>query len=170
MKMYDLALPHELAEDEIEDSEAMGSYNHGYIQVRLGILFDRLGNFTPINELSLDVSGVDLTKFDLRTKEEIKPDISLYPKRGLSQPRDILKMREMPLLAVEILSPRQGIYDILEKFRLYFELGIHSCWLVEPATRVVTVYASIYDWQAFTTNEVVDEKVGVRLPIQEIFA
>jgi hypothetical protein len=35
---------------------------------------------------------------------------------------------------------------------------------------VVTVYASIYDWQAFTTNEVVDEKVGIRLPIHEIFA
>jgi len=168
--MYDLALQDELAEDEIEDSEEMGSYNHGYIQVRLGILFDRLGNFTPINELSLDVSGVDLTKFDLRTKEEIKPDIALYPKRGLSQPRDILKMREMPLLVVEILSPRQGIYDILEKFRLYFELGIRSCWLVEPATRVVTVYGSIYDWQAFITNDVVDEKVGVRLPIAEIFA
>lgn len=168
--MYDLTLEHEIEEDEIEEDENMGSYNHGYIQVRLGILFDRLGNFTPINELSLDVSGVDLSKFDLRTKEEIKPDVCLYPKRGLSQPRDILKMREMPLLAIEILSPRQGVYDILEKFRLYFELGIQSCWLVEPATRVVTVYTSIYDWQAFANNEVIDEKVGIHIPIHEIFA
>lgn len=168
--MYDLTLEHEIEEDEIEEDENMGSYNHGYIQVRLGILFDRLGNFTPINELSLDVSGVDLSKFDLRTKEEIKPDVCLYPKRGLSQPRDILKMREMPLLAIEILSPRQGVYDILEKLRLYFELGIQSCWLVEPATRVVTVYTSIYDWQAFANNEVIDEKVGIHIPIHEIFA
>ena len=162
--MYDLTI-----EEEIEEIEDMGSFNHGYIQVRLGILFDRLGNFTPVNELSLDVSGVDLNKFDLRTKEEIKPDISLYPKRGLSQPRDILKMREMPLLAVEILSPKQGLYEILEKFRLYFELGIQSCWLIEPTTRVVTVYSSSEIWQAFVGDEVVDEKLGIHIPISEIF-
>ena len=163
--MYDLMI-----EDEIEEVEGMGSFNHGYIQVRLGILFDRLGNFTPVNELSLDVSGVDLSKFDLRTKEEIKPDISLYRKRGLSQPRDILKMREMPLMAVEILSPKQGLYEIWEKFRLYFELGIQSCWLIEPTTRVVTVYSSSQTWQAFVGDDVSDEKLGIRIPISEIFS
>lgn len=158
----------DLVEEEIED---MGSFNHGYIQVRLGILFDRVGNFTPVNELSLDVSIADLSKFDIRTKEEIKPDICLYPKRGLSQPRDILKMQEMPLLAVEILSPKQGLYGIWEKFRLYFELGIHSCWLVEPTTRVVTVYSSSQQWRAFSSDDdVVDEKMGIRIPLNEIFA
>jgi Uma2 family endonuclease len=168
--MYALTLEDQIEEDEIEEAEDMGSFNHGYIQVRLGILFDRLGNFTPVNELSLDVSGVDLSKFDLRTKEEIKPDICLYPKRGLSQPRDILKMREMPLLAVEILSPRQGLYEIWEKFRLYFELGVQSCWLIEPTTRVVTVYSSSQRWQAFVGDAVVDEKLGIRISISEIFA
>ncbi len=168
--MYALTLEDGLEEDEIEQFEDRGSFNHGYIQVRLGILFDRLGNFTPVNELSLDVSGIDLSKFDLRTKEEIKPDICLYLKRGLSQPRDILKMREMPLLAVEILSPKQGLYEILEKFRLYFELGIQSCWLVEPTTRVVTVYSSSQTWQAFVGDEVIDEKIEIRIPISEIFA
>lgn len=157
-------------EDLFEDAEEMGSFNHGYIQVRLGILFDRLGNFTPVNELSLDISGVDLSKFDLKTKEEIKPDICLYPKRSLSRPRDILKMQEMPLLAVEILSPRQGTYDILEKFRLYFELGILSCWLVEPAINAVTVYSSIHQWKAFIDDEIVDEKLGIRIPLNEVFA
>ena len=168
--MYELTLENTIAEDEIEEFENMGSFNHGYIQVRLGILLDRLGNFTPVNELSLDVSGVDLSNFDLRTKEEIKPDICLYHKRGLSRPRDILKMHEMPLLALEILSPKQGLYEILEKFRLYFELGIQSCWLVEPTTRVVTVYSSSQTWQAFVGDEVIDEKLEIRIPISEIFA
>jgi len=163
--MYDL-----MVEDEIEEAEDMGSFNHGYIQVRLGILFDRLGNFTPVNELSLDISGVDLSKFDLRIKEEIKPDICLYAKRSLSRPRDILRMKDMPLLAVEILSPRQGTYDILEKFRLYFELGIQSCWLVEPTINAVTVYSSINEWRAFISDEVIDEKIGIRILIDEIFA
>ena len=42
----------------------------------------------------------------------------------------------------EILSPKQDTYDILEKFKAYFALGITSCWLVAPALRTVTVYAS----------------------------
>lgn len=156
--------------DELEEDVDMGSFNHSYLQVRLGILFDQLGKYTPLTDLSLDVSGVDLSQFDLKTKEEIKPDIVLYPRRSLSRPRDILKMREMPLLAVEILSPKQGTYELLEKFRLYFELGIQSCWLVEPAINAVTVYASPEQWQAFVRGEVVDEQLGIRLSIEEIFA
>ena len=156
--------------DETEEFADMGSFNHGYLMVRLGVLFDRLGSYTAVGELSLDVTGVDLSKFDLKTREEIKPDICLYPKRGLSQPKDILRMREMPLLAVEILSPKQGLYDIVEKFRLYFELGVRSCWLVEPVLRTVTVYASSDDWQTFTSGDIVDSVVNIKIPLEEIFA
>ncbi|MFN8487935.1 MAG: Uma2 family endonuclease [Caldilineaceae bacterium] len=169
--MSEIPLNEHIAElDEIEDYEDMGSFNHGYIQVRLGILFDRLGQYTPVNEVSLDVSGVDLSQFELKTKEELKPDVCLYPKRSLSRPKDILKMKEMPLLAVEILSPKQGTYDILEKFRLYFALGIQSCWLIEPALGTVTVYASPNEWQTFIQGDVMDARLGIRLPVSEIFA
>ena len=156
-------------ENELEESEDMGSFNHGYTQARLIVLFDRAGQYTPITELSLDVSGIDLSQFDLKTKEEMKPDICLYPKRGRSRPRDILRMTEMPLLAVEILSPKQGTYDILEKFKVYFELGVRSCWLVDPAINTVTIYSSNDAWQTFSNNEVIDEPLGIKLPLDEIF-
>jgi Uma2 family endonuclease len=169
MSLYEdtLVLPTE--EEEAEEFAEMSSFNHGYTQTRLIVLFDKVGTYTPVPELSLDVKGIDLSKFDLRTKEEIKPDIALYPKRGRSQPRDILRMKEMPLLAVEILSPKQGTYDILEKFKLYFELGVTSCWLVDPALCTVTVYASASDWETFSSNEVVDEQIGISVPIDAIF-
>ena len=69
----------EAIDDEIESEEdvGMGSFNHGYIQMRLGILLDRYSDYTPVSELSLDISNVDLSRFDLRTKEEVKPDIAL---------------------------------------------------------------------------------------------
>jgi Uma2 family endonuclease len=156
-------------EDEIEEFDQVGSFNHGYTQARLIVLLDRLGNFTPVSELSLDVSGIDLSRFDLRTKEELKPNIALYPKRGRSRPRDILRMSEMPLVAIEILSPKQGTYDILEKFKAYFVLGIPSCWLVDPALQTVTVYSSNEQWATFSTAEVVDDQVGIRLPLDEVF-
>jgi Uma2 family endonuclease len=156
-------------ESELEESVDMGSFNHGYTQARLIVLFDRFGQYTPVTELSLDVSGIDLSQFDLKTKEEVKPDICLYPKRGRSRPRDILRMTEMPLLAVEILSPKQGTYDILEKFKVYFALGVSSCWLVDPAINTVTVYSSNEAWETFSNNEVIDEPLGIKLPLDEIF-
>lgn len=169
MSLYQETLLLANEEDEAEEFAEMSSFNHSYTQARLIVLLDKLGIYTPAPELSLDIKGVDLSKFDLRTKEELKPDIALYPKRGRSQPRDILRMREMPLLAIEILSPKQGTYDILEKFKAYFELGVISCWLVDPALRTVTVYASTTDWATFSGNEVIDEQIGINLPLNAIF-
>jgi Uma2 family endonuclease len=159
-----------LMAEEIEESIDMGSFNHGYIQIRLGVVFERLGTYTAVSELNLDVSGLDLSQYEVRSKEEIKPDLSIYPKRGLSRPQDILRMREMPLLAIEIVSPKQGVYDLIEKFKIYFDLGVQSCWLVEPAINAITVYSSIYEWETYTRGDIVDQKLGIRLPIHDIFS
>ncbi len=169
--MYELTLDQGLdeLENDIEEADNMGSFNHGYTQARLVVLLDRVGKYTPVSELSLDVSGTDLSQFGLKAKEEIKPDICLYPKRGRSRPLDILKMAEMPLLVVEILSPKQGTYEILEKFKAYFALGITSCWLVDPAINTVTVYTSIDKWRTFSSGEVIDEQLGIKLSLEEIF-
>jgi Uma2 family endonuclease len=145
----------------------MGSYNHSIIQANLAFLFKRLGKYSVFTELSLDISQLDRAKFHF--KEEIKPDVCIYPKRGLSRPFDILKMTEMPLLAIEILSPRQGAQEILEKFAVYFALGVKSCWLVDPTTAIVAVYVSLDQPKSFTTGEVIDETLDIRLPTVEIF-
>lgn len=157
-------------EHEIEEVDTMGSFNHGYVQMRLGSLFEQSGQYTPISELTLDVSGIDLSDFEIRSKEEIKPDICLYPKRGLSRPQDILRMDEMPLLAVEIVSPKQGLYDLIEKIKVYFALGVQSCWLIEPAINAVTVYRSLAEWETYTRGEIVDPTLALRLTIEELFA
>lgn len=169
MSLYEEPLVLISEEEEAEEYAEMSSFNHSYTQARLIVLLDKLGIYTPAPELSLDIKGIDLSKYDLRTKEELKPDIALYPKRGRSQPRDILRMREMPLLAIEILSPKQGSYDILEKFKAYFDLGVTSCWLVDPALQTVTVYHATTDWETFSSSEVIDEQLGVQLPLAAIF-
>src|SRR5690349_19738446 len=91
--------------DELEESSDMGSFNHSTVQVNLGFLLKRLGKYTVSADLSLDVSQADLTQFKLSLREEIKPDLCVYPKRKLDPMNDILKMTEMPLLAIEIVSP-----------------------------------------------------------------
>jgi len=164
-----ISMNHLTTESEVEKSVNMGSYNHSYIQANLIWLLKNIGKYAVLTELSLDISNVDLSQFSIKTKEEIKPDVCIYPKRGLSRPDDILKMSEMPLLVIEILSPKQGTYDILQKFKVYFALGIKSCWLVEPAIEVVTVYPSIDKRKNFINDKVLDEVLDISLSIPDIF-
>lgn len=152
---------------EHEQSDHSGSLNHSALQVNLAYLLKRLRTFSVYTELSLDTGKLDKNKY--RFREEIKPDVCIYPKRGLSRPYDILKMTEMPLLAVEVLSPKQGLQEIVEKFDAYFALGIRSCWLIDPTTAIVAVYRSLDSHKIFTAGEVVDDIIGIRLPFDEIF-
>jgi Uma2 family endonuclease len=80
-------------------------------------------------------------------------------------------MTEMPVVALEVLPPKQGIDDILAKFEAYFALSIKSCWLVAPSLETITVYASMEDYKSYGTHEseVVDEVMDIHLPIHKIF-
>lgn len=152
---------------EFEDTDEIGSLNHSAVQANLSYLLKKQGAYSVYTELSLDVSGLDPQHFHV--KDEIKPDVCVYPKRKLSRPYDILKMTEMPLLAIEILSPKQSNYEILQKFEVYFAAGVQSCWLVDPVTEVVAVYSTFEQPKTFSTNDVIDEKLELRLPLAEIF-
>jgi Uma2 family endonuclease len=77
-------------------------------------------------------------------------------------------MTDMPLLAIEIISPTQGTLELINQFNVYFEAGIKSCWLVDPLQGSVVVFNSPNKAQTFTCGEVVDEIID-RLPIDELF-
>ncbi len=147
-----------------EEAKEMGSLNHGIAQANLTALFYNDERFRAITELSLDPSQIDLKQFGVKAKDELIPDICLYH-------RDIMKMTEMPIVALEILSPKQSIDEILAKFEAYFALSIKSCWLVAPSLETVTVYANMADYKSFGTHEseVIDEVMDIHLPIQKIF-
>lgn len=155
------------SQDTPEEATDMGSFNHSSIQANLAFLLKRLGQYRVAIELTLDVSSAQLDH--LQIKDELKPDVCLYPKRELSRPFDILKMTEMPQLAIEILSPRQATEDILRKFAAYFQLGVQSCWLVDPVTENVVVYTALEQRKTVSEGDVVDPVLGIQLPIAEIF-
>ena len=156
-----------LPEHEETEFDDMGSHNHSMVQANLAHLFKLLGDYTVFIELSLDVTNLDRDRY--KVKDEVVPDVSLYPKRPLSVPHDILRMSEMPLLAVEILSPRQGTGTILEKFDAYFALGIKSSWLVDPLTQTVHVYQSSTQRTTFSEGQVVDRILNIEVSLAEIF-
>jgi Uma2 family endonuclease len=144
---------------EYQEIETMSpSFNHGYFQLSLGTALRNLGKYVVVTAVTIDIDG-----------KPYIPDVLVYPKRKVSRKHDIIQMTEMPLLAVEILSPTQGTKEILDKFEAYFAAGVRSCWLVEPVMGVVSVHSSLENAQTFSSGDVVDDVLDIRLPLAEIF-
>ena len=119
-----------------------------------------MSDITVFTELTLQIGEKDAI-----------PDICLYPKRDVNVTgKDIIRMTEMPLVVVEILSPTQTIQDALDKFDSYFQAGIRSCWLVTPFAQTVSVYQSTTQARVFHEEEIHDPTVPIRLEWRAIFA
>lgn len=161
------AYDEEFAPEELAE---LGSFNHSYLQTKLAVLLFALDRYTVLTELSLDVGNLADESLRAQFKDSIKPDISVYPKRTLDVSDDILKMSEMPLLAIEILSPMQGVQSLIEKVRAYFALGVQSCWIVYPYSRSVAVYSSPKTFISYSADKVVDEVLDIHLSLSEIFS
>ena len=73
-------------------------------------------------------------------------------------------------LDIEILSPMQGVQSLIDKVHVYFALGVRSCWIVYPYNRSVTVYTSPKTFTTYSTGDVVDEILDLRLSLAEIFS
>ena len=134
------------------------SLNHGYFQLQIATALQKLGKYLVVTAVTVEI---DETPYI--------PDISVYPTRPINRSHDIIKMTEMPLLAIEILSPTQGTQEILDTFEVFFKAGIRSCWLVEPAVGVVAVYSSLDNSRTFSSGEIIDDVLDIRLPLDEVF-
>jgi Uma2 family endonuclease len=134
------------------------SRNHSYFQLNTGYSLKNQKKFSVFSELSLLIDG-----------KEYVPDIAVYPPMKINRSKDILRMTEMPLLIVELLSPTQGTQEILDKFEIYFAAGIKSCWLIEPAIGSVTVYENLDTFKSFVEGTIIDKIAGIQLPFIEIF-
>jgi Uma2 family endonuclease len=167
---------YQIENNAIDGEDEMGSLNHGTVQNNLGGLlkFKCDKKLAVITELSLDISQYDLNKYELGVKEELKPDVCAYIKRPIipDGKDDLVKVTQMPDLAIEILSPRQAISYLLRKTKAYFELGVKSSWLVIPPLDEVRVFSKPNAYKTFDLNqtEIVDEVMEIRLPIAEVFA
>jgi len=164
---------YEIENNAIDGEDEMGSLYHSNMQIKLGGLLDREERFFVATELSLDISQYDLSKYDIGAKEEVKPDVCAYLKRPIvpDGQNDLLKVSQMPDLVVEILSPRQSVDYLIRKFKAYFEMGVRSCWFVNPDQGIISVYSKPHRWKNFgyEDSEIIDEVMDIRLPIQKVF-
>jgi len=137
----------------------MGSYFHSMVQARLAKLLGNLNKYEVFTELSLDIDGT-----------EYKPDVCVYSiKLKKNRAKDIIKMTELPMLSIEILSPRQGFQELVEKVEVYFNAGIKSCWIVLPGIESIQVFSSLENFKVFSEGNLIDNIIGIELSINEVF-
>ncbi len=153
--------------DEEKEFDDRGSYNHSLVQGNLAHVIRKYSNMSAFIELSLDTSKLDRAQFP-DVNNELTPDVCAYPRSSIID-LDILVMREMPELVIEVISPRQGAHGIVRKFQAYFALGIRSCWLVDPTIAAVRVYHNNSNSQTFSAGDLVDSVINIKFPIAEIF-
>jgi Uma2 family endonuclease len=52
------------------------------------------------------------------------------------------KIQQLPILAIEVISPSQSIQAILEKAELLVKAGVKTVWVVEPFGRSIFVISN----------------------------
>jgi len=91
------------------------------------------------------------------------PDVCVTLERPST---DVLE--DAPFLAIEILSRRDEMTEVLEKLEEYVEAGVANVWLVDPRKK------RIYTFTAHRLEEVLDsqavtEPPHIRLELDEVF-
>lgn len=110
------------------------------------------------------------TTFKLRDRV-VKPDIAFVKKERLPENRRQVSPVP-PDLAVEVVSPTESEYDIVEKALAYLKAGTRLVWVIEPIAKTVTVYRSETDIQTLTRNDTLlgeDVIEGFSCPVIQLF-
>lgn len=148
-----------ITEYELERGKPMPSKNHALVQSILIALFMKYAvHYSVLSELSLELDG-----------EPTVPDISVYAKLITDWVHDEIRMTVPPLLVVEILSPTQGMLELVEKMEKYFAAGVQSCWLVQPTVKTIVLFTPAMEPQVYSTGDVIDPVTGITVNIEEIF-
>ncbi len=159
----ELLIENEISQYELERNKPMPSKNHSIVQgnltTEINILYRKRFTLMPEVEISMP------------SKPNCVPDIAIYPKLKFDFLDDELTMTEMPLTAIEIVSPSQSDSDILKKINRYFNAGVQSCWFVMPGFRAISVYSSIDNYEFFTSDmTLLDPATGIELSLTDIFS
>jgi len=142
---------------EEKPGEDMPSLNHSYLCSRILRQLFEYPSIEALTELSLDIDN------------GLTPDISVYPAEAIHPnfSRDVTRMPQLPILAIEVISSSQNIQDILEKAEHMVKAGVKAVWTIEPFTRAIFVTTT--QGENIFYNTVVESE-GVSVDFAKIFA
>lgn len=148
--------------DLIEEyhSEDIMSLNRSRTIQRISIHFEQFDSeFDTFPELELKLNG-----------KPVKPDISVFLNLPEDWDSDIVYYTEPPIIAVEVLSPKQALSEITDKINtIYFPAGVQSAWIILPLLQTVFIRTPDGKKRAFTEGIIKDPVTGIEIPFDKIF-
>ena len=153
--------------DEIEEfisediiGPPMRSVNHSRTIQRISVHFEQYDDdYDTFPELELKLNG-----------KPVKPDISVFPNLPEDWDSDIIFLTEPPLIAIEVLSPKQGLKEITDKINtVYLPAGVKSVWIVMPLVQTVIIRTPDGKKQTFTEGIIKDPVTNIEIPFDKIF-
>jgi Uma2 family endonuclease len=148
-------------DNEFSISEDVGSVNHSKLQARITTALNVAysDEYEALTEISLDLP--------MGTSE---PDVAVFPISEDDWMNDSVKTTELPILAIEILSPKQLLTDVTDKiFKTYLKAGIKSVWLIIPTTETIHVIHPLQKMKTFSQGRVLDAISGIELDMDAVF-
>jgi Uma2 family endonuclease len=144
--------------DEFQTEDIM-SYNHSKITYRLAKTLSRYDEqYDILPEL----------EFELHYGR-VKPDIAICKHGKTDWLRDIIRPTNPPLVAIEILSPRQALSDLTDKaLDVYFPSGTTVVWIIIPHFKQVTVMTPNHQ-ETITSGKLLDKNTNIEVSLDSIF-
>lgn len=141
--------------------EDVPSLNHAKLQSRIAteLTLQYGENYDVVTEISLDLP-----------QGGAEPDVAIFSLSEDDWFNDIVKLKELPLVAIEILSPKQALSDLTDKIAsTYLASGVQSVWLVIPTFKQINVITGKNQMTTFLSGKVVDTVSGFELDMESVF-
>jgi Uma2 family endonuclease len=152
----------EIAVDFIEEyqTEDIMSVNHSRTIQRISTYLERYDDvYDILPELEMKLNG-----------KPVKPDVSVYPNLPEDWDTDVIFITEPPIIAIEVLSPKQAMTDITDKINnIYFPAGVQSVWIVVPLLQTITIRTSDGKKMTFSEGIIKDPVTNIEMPFEQVF-
>jgi Uma2 family endonuclease len=151
-------------------SEPRPGFQHGRLVMNLGAM---IHEHVKEHRLGVVVTG-DPGFVLARNPDTLRgPDVAFVSQRRADEQRHNVRAFEgAPDLAVEVLSPSDVPAEVRTKVAEYLAAGARLVWVVDPAARTVTTYASIFAPRVLDESDLLDGAdivPGFSVRVAEIF-
>ena len=145
---------------ELRRGKPIPSKNHAFTQGNLYFqLRSNYPNFQILPEISLQ----------LENGEKV-PDLAIFENIKFTPGNDEIRVTQMPIGVIEILSPKQRLGDLLAKAHTYFSNGVQSYWLVLPDLKSIYVFSTASESEVYTHKDILKgEELNIELNLKGIF-
>lgn len=170
LRLPDDGFRYELVRGELRKMPPAG-YQHGKIAVRLTTPLDQHASAHRLGVVCAAETGFRLGSSPDTVRA---PDVAFIRRERVEAVGDVKGYWPgAPDLVAEVVSPGDRYTEVQDKVLDWLSAGTRMVLVVEPATRVITVYRSLTDITVLGEADVLnggDVVPGWRLPVREVFA